>query len=277
MMRIERHAIEIGTWPKKLHGRRAFREQLHGLPFPLEARVFRGYADLGQLLLAALSVVERDAEDQLDAARALGQGYAGVLALGAAAQGASIELPFGDRRGPARGTGPTSSTDATAWVNGWYGALMARDTESLDRLCAIDDEVHANSSTRTDAYHFAWKAALIAAHNGGDVVQHVNAARNLTKPPHRKIAGDAAAAADTAAFSMLPTIVESNATAFQEKLAGALQAHRALCDQADPGGRDYGSFVAWGPLALSCLAADCGIPVEIESDYLMPRLIARRS
>lgn len=260
-----------------LAGRRAFREKLHGLAFPLQARVFDGYATLGKMLLAILSLVERDADDQFGAARALGQGHAGVLALGAVERGTEVELPFGDRSGPAKGTGPTSITHVTAWVDGWYGALMARDDESLDRLSEIYDEVHTHSSTRTDPYYFSWKAALIGARNGEDVTRYVEAATNLTVPPHRRISGEEMAAADAATFAMLPPIVEGRASEFQGKLVAALQAHRAIYDASDPAGREYGGVLAWGPLALSCLAADRGIPVEVESDYLMPRLIAGRS
>lgn len=276
MIRIERHTINVANWPEFLEGRRARLDLVHSRRFPEHARNFGGYGDLGRIMLALLSVLDREAEDQFVAARALSQGYAGLLALGDADREKTVELPFGDRRGQVRGTGPTSSTHVNAWIDGWYGALMARDTESLDRLAAIDAKTLANSSTRTDPYRFAWKAALIAARQGEDVAGPVEAASHLAASRHRKIAGTQLADADVADFAILPTVVERNEAAFQEALAKALEAHRNLWSAADPERNDHMGYVAWGPLALSCLAADRGMAVAVESDFLMPRLITSR-
>ena len=48
--------------------------------------------------------------------------------------------------------------------------------------------------------------------------------------------------------------------------------HKIYWGSEDNSMDGYG-FIAWGPLALSCLAYDAGIPIEVESDYLPLRLL----
>jgi hypothetical protein len=58
-------------------------------------------------------------------------------------------------------------------------------------------------------------------------------------------------------------------------LVAALQAHKKFWGTKAKSQHPNG-WLARGPLALCCLARDQGVPVNVESDYLLPYLIEGR-
>ena len=61
----------------------------------------------------------------------------------------------------------------------------------------------------------------------------------------------------------------------EDALVEALTLHKCFWSASELA-NDYEGWVALGPLALCCLARDAGLPVNVESGYLVPFLIERR-
>jgi hypothetical protein len=254
--------------------RRARLALLRRRDVPKASHHFAGFLDLGQMLLTQFSILERDAPEMFAATRYCAHGQTGILAMGAMPRGETIDLPCENRRTVVQATGPTSSTHATAWVGGWYAAVMARDTECLDLLSAVPDEALRSSSTQTDDYHYAWKAALITfRRKPDDAVRLAEEAIRLTQRDNLRIAGAETAALGAATFRILQALGRGEVDGFQDALADALIAQRDFYSKIDPFGRDPMGFIAWGPLAMACLAHDSGMPIHVDSEYLLPPII----
>jgi hypothetical protein len=62
---------------------------------------------------------------------------------------------------------------------------------------------------------------------------------------------------------------------FQPALVAALEARKRFWGTKAKG-QSLEGWLALVPLALCCVARDQGVPVNVESDYLLPYLIERR-
>jgi hypothetical protein len=74
---------------------------------------------------------------------------------------------------------------------------------------------------------------------------------------------------------MLAPLAAGDTAEFQTALVAALEAHKKFWGTKAKSQYLEG-WLAWGPLALCCLARDRGMRVNVESDYLLPYLIERR-
>jgi hypothetical protein len=60
---------------------------------------------------------------------------------------------------------------------------------------------------------------------------------------------------------------------FNEALVDALRWHREYWTADDGRAINSDGLVAFGPLAIACLAHDKGFPIEVESEYLPKALL----
>lgn len=229
----------------------------------------------GQALsfLEGASVFAREHELLFPAARLLAQARTGAVLHGTVKLGTPVEFAIGERRVTMTGAGPQHSSGIGAWRDGWFGALMAREQPALDTLRGVSDQV-LESCAKYDGYHYAWKKALLAVDSNPDqAVKFAAEAVDLTAPKFSRIAKPGVPEFAATIFPLLRGIAERNGNVFNDSLVAALEAHKARYQEepADPSG-----WMAFGPQALCCLAHDRGIQVEVESDYLLPKLIRRQ-
>lgn len=266
---VDRPAITASDVPELLAGRR---ERLRKLLLrePPKFENFGAIASAGEALITYASVVERGAPDLGHAARAIAQGNAGALVLGTGEKGREVEVEYGDKTFVVPSNGLVTDSSVGSWKDGWYGGLIARHDRSLDVLSGIPDEPLQLNHNHDD-YHYAWKAALVAFRSSAEsalpLVEEASALVEKATEAHP----DAVALA-RATIPLLTHVVRNDAPGFNAALASALEAHRAMWGNPAEAHKNRG-WVAWGPLALCCLAHDRGIPVEVESDYLLPNLI----
>ena len=76
----------------------------------------------------------------------------------------------------------------------------------------------------------------------------------------------------TPEIEMAFRLADGNAAAFNESLRFAIRCHKAYWSKGTRK-RDPIGYFALGPLALSSLAYDTGIAIEVESDYLPIALV----
>jgi hypothetical protein len=235
-----------------------------------------GLGGSGEKMLAYVSVFGREHSIQWAAARSLAQGKTGLMLLSNCPPGHTIEVPFGEHRAPFTSYGPSSSSHATAWHKAWYAALMSRDEPSLEALATISDDVLRASTPGMDEFVYAWKAALIAfREDPRAALPHIERAVALTAEDQIQISQKRAAAREGAIHAMLGPLATGQSAEFQAALVAALEAHKKFWGTKAKGQYLEG-WLALGPLALCCLARDQGLPVPVESEYLLPYLIERR-
>jgi hypothetical protein len=230
----------------------------------------------GERVLEYVSVFERENPIQRVAARSLAQGKTGLLLLSNSPPGHTIEVPVGEHRAPFTSYGPESRSHATAWHRAWYGALMSRDEPSLAALAAISDDVLRASTPGMDEFVYAGKAALIAVReNPSAALPYIERAVALTAEDQIQVSQKKGAAREGAVYAMLAPLSTGHPAEFQTALVAALDAHKKFWGTKAKSQYLEG-WLAWGPLALCCLARDQGVAVNVESEYLLPYLIERR-
>gem|GEM_PF-2035310 len=269
--RVERHVIKAALLDELLPKDRLKLEGRLAGPGPTNIRELVVIADIGERVLQYCSVIERNDPAIHLAVRSVAQSASGTLVLSSGTNGHEVEILLGDRKIVMGCDSPNGSGDIIRWKDGWYAALAARDEECLELLSGIPDNA-MKAAGNFDSYHYSWKEALVAFRSDPQsALPHIESAIKLSQPERTLRGHPSAVAAQHAIFPMLSSLVRMEADTFNQRLVAALKAHRNFWKSQGPKG-----WIAWGPLALCCLAHDCGIPVEVESDYLLPILINRR-
>jgi hypothetical protein len=169
------------------------------------------------------------------------------------------------------GVGPTRYAADNHWRVGFYAALISRNDETLDLLAQISTDIMRQAAGFSDecmylfveALQAMWKkdaaavdillSALDATHYKLRALSYV---QNILIPE----------------MQLVYRFLKKDVSGFNDALDYALTRHRIYWGSEDNRVDGYG-FIAWGPLALSCLAYDAGFPIEVESDYLPLRLL----
>lgn len=162
------------------------------------------------------------------------------------------------------------------WHTAFLVSAISRNSAALDALCQVPINLLRRSVSRTDEYYFLYAQALQAFwKRGDDTPDRLLAALEATDPdglPEHHI--------DFVLHIIVPEMEllfqyldeEASEEAFNAALAQALELHKEFYQKADRRRVETG-FLALGPLAMCCFAADDGMAVTVQSDYLLPRLI----
>ncbi|HEX6637483.1 MAG TPA: immunity 49 family protein, partial [Steroidobacteraceae bacterium] len=240
---------------------------------PQEMAQLHRIGQRGLEVMQEASVFAREHPLLPTAARTLAQAQLGAVRHALTPRGAPVEFPLGGRWVSMQSAGTNGQSDVGAWIQGWYGALIARDPDVQTGLRGVPDEL-LEAGAHYDTYHYAWKKALLALDiDPALTMAEVEQAVRLTDASFITEAKPGVPATAAAMFPMLAAIARADAAAFTDALVRALEAHRAYWGNEAPHGPI--SWLALGPLALCCLARDRGLPLEVESDYLVPVLISR--
>jgi hypothetical protein len=262
-----------------IHARRNRLLGLLGAARPDQAQVdapprpdfmMRAIADLAHQVLADASIYDREDPILWTAVRALAQGSAGQLTAHASFRVRDeVQVPLGDRSISVPTSFPIASVSLVTWVTGWYAALIARDDACRTLLATVPNRIlEVNGVT---AHIEVWREALQGFDaNPGSVEPLVAKATSLTAAPSFATTW-AVHRAHSAVYPMLVPIVRGDPDGLHAAMSDALLAHRRYWGKREPG--SYRGWVALGPLAMCCLAADRGIPVRVDSEYLVPYLI----
>lgn len=162
------------------------------------------------------------------------------------------------------------------WHTAFLVAAISRNLVALDILSQTSVDMLRRSVSRTDEYYFLYAEALQAFwKRDDDAPEKLMAALEATDPDqipehHQDFVLNIIVPEIDLLFRYLDE--ESSAEEFNEALAFALERHKKFYQMAD-NKRDPLGFLALGPLALCCFAADAGLAVTVQSDYLLPRLI----
>ncbi|MBE8517541.1 immunity 49 family protein [Amycolatopsis sp. H6(2020)] len=166
-------------------------------------------------------------------------------------------------------TGPTSTADAGNWLTAAWLAVVDRNDDLIQRLCAVPLDLLL-ASGEYDAYMAPWletvrnfltrreiPAELFGAAMDGtdpDAVRNTprRAMLQLIYPP----------------IEMFYHLLRRDDEKFNASLARALEQHRSFWTSDEELVDDPDGFLALAPLAIAVLARSAGMNVDVESEYL---------
>jgi hypothetical protein len=241
----------------------------------------------------SLVALEPDSPDLVAVIKAAGQAWAALFTQVSTPPEERITVPVGDAEATYETRAAHASISAGWWLEGFHLACIARDDASLDRLCDTPLEaLRAPSTSRSPGWAHLHAAALQSLWRRRPdfttlLVEAVHATdENVVRA---ELATSRLSASETAdivrrtlmlevpTLQLLARVVEGDADRFDEALRWALEQHRAywVARTAEQPDKQYASmFLAVGPLAMASLAVDRGLPIRVDSEFLVPALIA---
>jgi len=226
------------------------------------ARTYAGY----------LAAAEGNDQELCRALRLGAQTAAAIFALGSGR--GEIEFSLGERRVKLPATGPTDATHVGNWRIGWWMAHIVRDNAAIEQLASTPIDVLRRSSSRGDECHYLFVEALQGFENRApEWSTRLQAAVDATDPAKTPLSDEEFVLNILVPeMKMLFRLALGEIAPFTQALEFALERHNRHWGKGkrkqDPDG-----FLALGPLAISSLAFDAGMPIDVESEYLPMALV----
>lgn len=175
-------------------------------------------------------------------------------------------------------TGPTAEANAWQWEGALWNAVICRDRTRIRELTEIrEEDLVAGSKGRYDDFLYAWARTLRAWFTGSmtDVETGLSETTRLLTSDHvtDRSHPDRLNEVVRPQILLLLHLASGDADGFNSALEVALTSHRSFWSKDSKGSNEPLGFIARGPLALTCIAHDRGLPIEVESPYLPKQLI----
>ncbi|MEE1762022.1 MULTISPECIES: immunity 49 family protein [unclassified Streptomyces] len=197
------------------------------------------------------------------------------FALAAVPEGDTLTCRIREKEWRLPTTGPQPYVNAHHWVTAFYLALICRENDRLGELARVPVSLLRASGATFDEYIYSWVETLQRFWLGQDGVgDHLVAAVDGTGPDSARWADQ-----DYMSSILYPPIIlfyrylREDHEKFNEALADALRWHKEYWTASDDRAINSDGLVAFGPLAIACLAHDKGFPIEVESEYLPKALL----
>ena len=246
----------------------AKRSRVETLPHGLEARLH-----MTRRLAGYLSVTAPDSPELGRVVRLASQVATAIFVLADATPGSEQEIELGaGRRVRLPATGFAAPPDLTTWLGAFHLACVTRDREALDRLCLVPVSRMRQPGPGGESLVLAVDALQRLWRGDQDTADRLRAALDAADPDRLEGAAAQVTGILAAELELVYRLMLQDAEAFTAMLATALERHRAYWSQSDRA-RDPHGFIAWGPLAIACLAVDIGLDVQLDSGYLPARLL----
>ena len=196
-----------------------------------------------------------------------------ATALFAAATGAGEVEATVTRPLRFRATGPASAVNAGHWLTGLRLAVIAREEELVQRLCAVPLDTLRASGVEHDAFLYPWVETLQAFLTGREITPDLfGAVMDGTDPDTARVTPRRAMLQVVyPPIEMFYYLLRRDQQKFTASTVRALEQHRQYWtsqDAADPNG-----FLALEPLAVAVLARRAGMTVDVQSGYLPKSLL----
>jgi hypothetical protein len=180
------------------------------------------------------------------------------------------------------GTGPMYWSNEGTWLQALFFALICRERERTDFLCAVpEDHLRASEAGGVPYPYMApWGRALRAwwrqePEHYDHLIDAVRAA-DPEAPGLEREDSEHIALLALPRMKMFKGIAENDEAAFNDAFLEALELHRTYWTQDSDRAARYASYVALEPLALACLARELGFTIDVQSDYVPEALLDGR-
>lgn len=229
--------------------------------------------DAGLRIADFASVLDPDSDELCRGLRLAEEAALGLVLQGASTPPTTVAVRIDGRERALPATGPQEFGHAGHWQTAFHLALVLRDRDALDRLCAVPGETLRRSTTRVFEYDLRIVEALRALWlRRPDVGQRLVEALEEADPAREPRAADAILFTVVPSLKMLAALLAKDPSGFQSALVEALELHRELWSRPDRAA-DPDGYLAWQCLAHASLGYAEGFPVVVESGYLPARVI----
>ncbi|GAA0523970.1 hypothetical protein GCM10011581_45180 [Saccharopolyspora subtropica] len=166
---------------------------------------------------------------------------------------------------------------AANWLNSIFLAIITRNGEAINAINATPPSLLQGTESTYPPYIYSWCETIrrfVARESGAAEALHEAIA--ATDPeqldPRTRDYTLRIVVPQMRMFHYL--ISSSDASEFNSAVSDALEAHKAFWSANADKAADPEGYLALGPLALSCIARDVGIPIEVNSEYLPREALA---
>jgi hypothetical protein len=221
-------------------------------------------AGLADKVVTLGSMVGAGAADLHSTTRLKGQCIAGQLALGATNPGYDVEVPLGDERVTMVASSPNATENVSAWLDGYYAAVVARDLETMHLLSSIHVDAlreAADYDPEDEPPNFAYALRVALLDMGPTFTGKVH-----PLPAPADTANSAGFRSTSSLFGAVNAISERSDERLAQELTYAIGVHHDEWQRAQE--EDMQGCIAWGPLALACLAFDAGSRLDADTEHL---------
>jgi hypothetical protein len=166
-------------------------------------------------------------------------------------------------------TGPTPAADAGTWLTAAWLAVVDRNDDLIQRLCAVPLDL-LRASGEYDAYMGPWLETVqnFLAHREVPA-ELFGAAMDGTDPDAVRITPRRAMLQLVyPPIEMFYYLLRRDDEKFNTSLVRALEQHRSYWTSDEELADDPDGFLALAPLAIAVLARSAGMNVDVESEYL---------
>ncbi|MFE0131722.1 immunity 49 family protein [Streptomyces sp. NPDC059037] len=189
----------------------------------------------------------------------------------------SVECRIADQVQDLPAAGPQPYADAGNWLTAFWLAIVCRERGRLTQLANVPISLLGTSGAAYDDYVYPWVETLQKWwREGGELGDLLVAAMRGTDPAALRVAEkDLVLKIEYPPINLFAHYVTQDAEKFNEALADALNWHKSYWTEDEERRGSSTGLVALGPLAITCLAYDADLPIEVESEYLPKHLIER--
>jgi Immunity protein 49 len=175
-------------------------------------------------------------------------------------------------------TGPSGSTDAVNWIKAFHLAMIGRQKTLLDGLCLYPTDLLReanNHGVRVGEYAYAQVDMLKAFWLDDPNIQNIAIEALRVASDVDTLSEDIIDYALNIASYEISLFIQAHMQQedFTEQLTEAVEMHKKhFFIGRDKRVNDSRYFLALGPIAMSVLALERGLSIEVESDYI-PRCV----
>ncbi|MGW0561879.1 immunity 49 family protein [Streptomyces sp. NPDC003016] len=172
-------------------------------------------------------------------------------------------------------TGPTSHADAGNWLTAFHLAAICREHDRLTRLSNVPISLLRESGAVYDEYIYDWVDTLQTYwKQGPDLGDKLVAAVDGTAPERLQIVDRSTMLRFLyPPINLLYRLIRGEADRYNAELVKALEWHKEYWTEDEASAARATGLVAIGPLAITCLALDADITIDVESGYLPKYLL----
>ncbi|MDK9497789.1 immunity 49 family protein [Streptomyces katrae] len=173
--------------------------------------------------------------------------------------------------------GPSWDASAEDWIQAFWYAIITRDQPKMTELCELPIDVLRASGADHDDYLYHWVATLQAYWlKRPELVPELTLTFQRSHPDVAVIAGrDYIQQVAYPPINLFYKFLQKDEEGFHTTLLESLELHKQYWTATPERADDIDGLVPIGILAVTCLAYDGGIPVNVESPYLPEHLLKR--
>jgi hypothetical protein len=172
---------------------------------------------------------------------------------------------------------PQYWTGAANWLMALWLAIICREKDRTDMLCATPVHLLRDSESSYDDFVFLWVETLQMLWNRQEqgLFEKLVETIRATDPDTLRVApAEMVLEILFPPMKLLGYLIQGEVENFNSALTESVELHKRYWTATAERAKDPDGYIAFGPLAMACLAHEYGMPVDVESPYIPDGLIS---